>query len=111
LHTVGSRQGSSRLRALCSRTRSRSSVSSTFWWFEEFPGLLDRLRERFGCVLENRRLVVFDLADSGEVGDVRDSERPYVATAGDFTGRRGRNDRSAPAQLDARARPRHRTPA
>lgn len=38
-----------------------------FWWFEEFPGLLDGLRERFRCVLESRRLVVFDLADTGRV--------------------------------------------
>jgi FkbM family methyltransferase len=32
-----------------------------FWWFEEYPGLLDALRKRLPCVLENRRLVVFEL--------------------------------------------------
>ncbi|UTI62995.1 FkbM family methyltransferase [Paraconexibacter antarcticus] len=32
-----------------------------FWWFEELPGLRDALTAHAACVLENRRLVIFDL--------------------------------------------------
>jgi hypothetical protein len=32
-----------------------------FWWLEQYPGLHRHLRSHFRCVLENRRLVVFDL--------------------------------------------------
>jgi hypothetical protein len=33
----------------------------TFWWFDYYAGLHQHLRSRFRCVLENDRLVVFDL--------------------------------------------------
>ena len=32
-----------------------------FWWLEYYSGLHQYLRSRFRCVLENDRLVVFDL--------------------------------------------------
>ncbi|MEA2093020.1 MAG: hypothetical protein U9P11_00480, partial [Pseudomonadota bacterium] len=31
------------------------------WWLDNFPGLNDHLRSRFRCILQNDRLVVFDL--------------------------------------------------
>jgi glycosyltransferase involved in cell wall biosynthesis len=33
----------------------------SFWWRDAYPGFLDHLRTRYGCVLENERLQVFDL--------------------------------------------------
>jgi hypothetical protein len=33
----------------------------SFWWLEHYPRFAARLRETFPCVLENERLVVFDL--------------------------------------------------
>src|SRR5712692_386616 len=35
----------------------------SFWWFDHYSGLQHYLRSHFGCVLENERLVVFDLRD------------------------------------------------
>src|SRR5262249_29624360 len=32
-----------------------------FWWLDHYQGLNDYLRSHFSCVLENERLVVFDL--------------------------------------------------
>jgi hypothetical protein len=32
-----------------------------FWWLDYYRGLRDHLRSRFLCVLENERLIVFDL--------------------------------------------------
>jgi len=32
-----------------------------FWWLDQYAGLRDHLRAHFPCVLENERLVVFDL--------------------------------------------------
>lgn len=32
-----------------------------FWWLEHYRGLSDHLRSHFPCVLENERLVLFDL--------------------------------------------------
>jgi len=32
-----------------------------FWWFEELPGLRDAVAAHGACVLENRRLAIFDL--------------------------------------------------
>jgi hypothetical protein len=32
-----------------------------FWWLDCYSGLHQHLRSRFGCLLENERLVVFDL--------------------------------------------------
>lgn len=32
-----------------------------FWWFDHYAGLRRHLRSRFRCVLENDRIVVFDL--------------------------------------------------
>jgi hypothetical protein len=34
---------------------------TAFWWFDYYPGLRDHLRSEFRCVLENERLVAFDL--------------------------------------------------
>jgi len=39
-----------------------------FWWLGHYTGLHDRLRATFRCVLENQRLIVFDLRT--EAGDV-----------------------------------------
>jgi len=33
----------------------------SFWWVECYPGLMAYLRQRYRCVLENERLIVFDL--------------------------------------------------
>ena len=35
----------------------------SFWWFDHYSGLHHYLRSHFRCVLENERLVVFDLRD------------------------------------------------
>jgi hypothetical protein len=35
-----------------------------FWWLEYYSGLHQHLRSRFECLLENERLVVFDLCRS-----------------------------------------------
>jgi FkbM family methyltransferase len=43
-------------------TRWLAFAWTAFWWFDEYPGLLDTLRKRFACVAESRRLVVFDLS-------------------------------------------------
>ena len=32
-----------------------------FWWLETYPGFLRHLRENARCVLENDRLVIFEL--------------------------------------------------
>jgi hypothetical protein len=32
-----------------------------FWWLDHYSGFARHLRERFTCVLQNERLVVFDL--------------------------------------------------
>ena len=32
-----------------------------FWWLEHYAGLRDHLRSKFRCVMENERLVAFDL--------------------------------------------------
>jgi hypothetical protein len=32
-----------------------------FWWLDNFAGLARRLRQDFSCIVENQRLVVFDL--------------------------------------------------
>lgn len=37
-----------------------------FWWFSHYPGLHRRLRSEFRCLLENDRVVVFDLRPSGQ---------------------------------------------
>lgn len=34
---------------------------TAFWWLEDYPGFRRWLREGFNCVLENERLIVFDL--------------------------------------------------
>lgn len=36
-----------------------------FWWLDHYAGLRDHLRSRFRCVLENDRLVAFDLRPDG----------------------------------------------
>jgi glycosyltransferase involved in cell wall biosynthesis len=36
-------------------------ASQAFWWLDYYPGLHSHLRSQFPCVLENDRLVVFDL--------------------------------------------------
>jgi predicted O-methyltransferase YrrM len=36
-------------------------VWPAFWWLEHYSGLRDHLRGRYDCVLENDRMVVFDL--------------------------------------------------
>ena len=36
----------------------------SFWWLEHYAALDAHLRTRYECVLENRRLVVFDLRRS-----------------------------------------------
>ncbi|BAY48729.1 putative glycosyl transferase [Scytonema sp. HK-05] len=33
----------------------------TFWWLEYYSGFHDYLRQKFPCVLQNERLIVFDL--------------------------------------------------
>lgn len=37
----------------------------SFWWLEHYGELAAHLRARYDCVLENRRLVVFDLRQPG----------------------------------------------
>jgi hypothetical protein len=37
-----------------------------FWWLEHYAGFRYNLRNRFRCVLENERLIVFDLSHAGE---------------------------------------------
>ena len=37
----------------------------SFWWLEHYAALASHLRERYECVLDNRRLVVFDLHNRG----------------------------------------------
>jgi hypothetical protein len=37
-----------------------------FWWLGHYRGLRDHLRSRFPCVLENERLVAFDLRAGGQ---------------------------------------------
>lgn len=37
-----------------------------FWWLEYYTGLGDHLRARFPCVLENDRLVAFNLRSDGQ---------------------------------------------
>ena len=32
-----------------------------FWWFEHYPELRDHLRSQYDCILDNKRLVIFDL--------------------------------------------------
>jgi hypothetical protein len=32
-----------------------------FWWLEHYAGLREHLRSKFRCVLDNERLVAFDL--------------------------------------------------
>ena len=34
---------------------------STFWWLEYYPALHQYLRTNFPCILENERLIIFDL--------------------------------------------------
>ena len=36
-----------------------------FWWLEHYRGLRQHLRASFSCVLENERLVIFDLRAAG----------------------------------------------
>jgi hypothetical protein len=36
----------------------------SFWWLEHYAEFARYLRERFACVLENDRLVVFDLTSA-----------------------------------------------
>ncbi|MDP8928308.1 MAG: glycosyltransferase [Actinomycetota bacterium] len=49
------------------RLRQQSGASHmafawpAFWWLDYYGGLRDHLRARFPCVLENERLLVFDL--------------------------------------------------
>jgi hypothetical protein len=35
-----------------------------FWWLDYYSGMHQHLRSRFRCLLENERLVVFDLRPS-----------------------------------------------
>ena len=35
--------------------------STSFWWLEHYRHFHRELRERFACVLENERVVVFDV--------------------------------------------------
>ncbi len=37
---------------------------SSFWWLDNYRGLRDYLRRGYSCVLENERLIVFDLRKS-----------------------------------------------
>ena len=38
----------------------------SFWWLEHYPAFAAHLRARYDCVLENRRLVIFDLHGRGK---------------------------------------------
>jgi glycosyltransferase involved in cell wall biosynthesis len=42
-----------------------------FWWLEYYDGLNRRLRSGFRCVLENERVIIFDLDGSRPVGGSR----------------------------------------
>jgi glycosyltransferase involved in cell wall biosynthesis len=41
--------------------RFMAFVWSTFWWLQCYPGLAGHLRAHFRCVLDNERLLVFEL--------------------------------------------------
>ena len=38
-----------------------------FWWLDHYSGLREHLRSHFPCVLENDRLVAFDLRSGGRL--------------------------------------------
>ncbi len=44
-----------------SRAAFIAFVWPAFWWLEHYSGLRDHLRSRYDCVLQNDRMVVFDL--------------------------------------------------
>src|SRR5262249_46325984 len=44
--------------------RFMAFAEPAFWWLEYYSAFADYLRARFPCVLENERLVVFDLCPS-----------------------------------------------
>jgi hypothetical protein len=60
----------SAIRALQDSRRSRGArflifAWPAFWWLDHYSGLHRHLRSEFSCVLENDRLVVFDLGRQG----------------------------------------------
>jgi hypothetical protein len=40
-----------------------------FWWLEYYKGFTRRLRSRFPCILENERVVAFDLRRAAHAGE------------------------------------------
>src|SRR5262245_32103566 len=48
-----------------------------FWWLDYYPALYDHLRKSYRCILENRRLIVFELRREA-------SERPPFSTTRDL---------------------------
>ncbi len=38
-----------------------------FWWLQHYAGLQEHLRSRYHCILENERLIAYDLRRSSEV--------------------------------------------
>jgi hypothetical protein len=82
-------------------------VKPAFWWLEHYAGLRQHLRSNFPCLLENERLVVFDLrattclpsfstvaGRTGEVGLPAPCSGRAVGAAGDVT----RTDREGEVQ-------------
>lgn len=63
----------------------------SFWWLEHYAGLAAHLRARYDCVLENRRLVVFDLRAGGAGGE---SLRPPKSQPSGSTRQRGSTQRT-----------------
>src|SRR5262249_22826277 len=51
-----------------------------FWWRCCYSGLQQDLRRRFPCVLENDRLMVFDLRRAPETGGRREEETTWTST-------------------------------
>jgi len=44
-----------------------------FWWLDYYTGLRDHLRSQFACVLENDRLVIFDLRSAAQASGEGDA--------------------------------------
>jgi hypothetical protein len=38
----------------------------TFWWLDHYTGLKQHLQQHYRCVLQNERLIAFDLRSPGE---------------------------------------------
>jgi len=60
-----------------------------FWWLDYYTGLFKHLRSRFRCLLENERLVIFDLRSplEGSLAETGPQAGPFRAGCAAWTGR------------------------